>query len=89
MYKFISNKHIKIHPINTSNISKYYLEEKYVEKLELFLSKCNYTGVCNINFVFYNEEIKVLEINPRLGGSLIRFNKDYLVEILIELINIR
>ncbi len=68
-------------------MSKIELEYKYIKQLELFLLKCYYTGISNIDFIIYDDKIKVFEINPRLGGGLIRFDRCDLVEILVELIN--
>jgi biotin carboxylase len=48
------------------------LEPHYLAILELFLMPCSYSGVCNFNFRIINDEVKVFEINPRLGGSLIK-----------------
>lgn len=85
-YDFDNEKHIKINPINTSKISKYDLKDNYIKILELFLLPCKYTGICNIDFIIHEEQVKVFEINPRLGGGLIRSNKQDLTNLLTELI---
>ena len=46
------------------------LDPKHIDILEMFLLPCSYTGVCNIDFLIHKDVVKVLEINPRLGGSL-------------------
>lgn len=83
---FYDSQHIKRYPINTQNTSKIELDYKYVKELELFLLPCGYNSIANIDFIICNGHIKVFEINPRLGGSLIRINRYDLVEILYELI---
>jgi carbamoylphosphate synthase large subunit len=89
-YEFIfdNDQHIKSFPINTQNMTKIDLDYKYIKQLELFLICCKYTGICNIDFVICNDQIKVFEINPRLGGGLIRINRCDLIEMLNEMIKL-
>lgn len=87
-YKFDSSQHIKVYPINTKNIIKFELDKKYISQLELFLTNCGYTGISNVDFIISDDQIKVFEINPRLGGSLVRSNSIDLVEILYEMIKL-
>jgi predicted ATP-grasp superfamily ATP-dependent carboligase len=42
------------------------------------LIKMNYSGICCINYKIYDKKLKVLEVNPRFGGSCIRFINDLL-----------
>lgn len=80
------DKNIKFRDSFTT--TAFVLEERYTRILELFLLPCGYSGVCNFNFRIVNSEIKVFEINPRLGGSLMK--KEFLpdlVTILTILLN--
>lgn len=83
-YSFRNKFHIKKHPRNTFNISKIYLDKIYIYIMELFLK--GYSGPCNFDFVIDNTRIKIFEINPRLGGSLIRKNNEDLHSIIEALI---
>lgn len=50
------------------------------EALNIFdqiLFKMNFSGPCNIDFSYLSSDLKIFEINPRLGGSLME--KDNLV----------
>ena len=87
-YKFENAQHIKSYPRNTQNMSKFELDCKYVKQLELFFLNCEYTGISNTDFIICDGQIKVFEINPRLGGGLIRFDRCDLVEILYEMVKI-
>ena len=87
-YNFNNEQHIKSFPINTKNMSKIELDNKYIKQLELFFVHCGYTGISNTDFMIFDGQIKVFEINPRLGGGLVRFNRLDLVEILYEMIKI-
>jgi predicted ATP-grasp superfamily ATP-dependent carboligase len=62
------------------------LDQKYLYDLQELLIPCKYSGICSIDFKILNDNIKVFEINPRLGGSLARNLLD-LSEILIKLLN--
>jgi len=46
------------------------LSKDYLDIFEKFLLPCKYSGPCNFDYKLKNGQIKVLEINPRLGGSL-------------------
>ena len=52
------------------------IESNFIEIFELFL--IDYTGVCNIDYKIQNSTVKVMEINPRLGGSLMKRHSDLL-----------
>ena len=41
-----------------------------INKIEKFLLPCVFTGTCCFDFKIKDGELKVFEINPRLGGSL-------------------
>lgn len=87
-YTYVTTKHIKQSVNNNNNIEKVTLDQQYVDQLELFLLSCKYNGVCNIDFKICDNIIKVLEINPRLGGSLmLSSNKQDLVDIIKCMIN--
>ena len=88
VYNFDNTQHIRNYPTNTQNISKFELDYKYVKQLELFFLHCGYTGISNIDFIICDDQVKVFEINPRLGGSLIRFDRSDLVEILYKMIKL-
>lgn len=46
-----------------------------ISKIEKFLLPLKYSGPCNIDFKFTKSgKLKILEINPRLGGSLMKAN---------------
>lgn len=51
-----------------------------LQQIEAFLAPLRYTGPCNIDYkLLENGDIAVFEINPRLGGSLMRpENLEYL-----------
>jgi len=87
-YHYNNTLHIKTFPKNTRKMTKIELDNKYIEQLELFFIKCQYTGISNTDFIIYDGQVKVFEINPRLGGGLVRFDKDDLVEILYEMIKL-
>lgn len=46
------------------------LDKKIVDQLELFLKPTLYTGTCCFDFKIKDGNLKVFELNPRLGGSL-------------------
>lgn len=86
-YIFNDNTHIKSYPLNTNNVIKVNIDKIYIDIMEKFLSKCSYNGVCNIDFIIDSKgNIKIFEINPRFGGSLIRDNNEDLHNTLIELL---
>jgi carbamoylphosphate synthase large subunit len=48
----------------------------------------NYSGPCNIDFSYDSSNLKIFEINPRFGGSLMKAeNKIYLAQALKAIIN--
>lgn len=88
-YKYIFNDstHIKTYPLNTNNVIKVNIDKFYIDIMEKFLRNCSYNGVCNIDFVIDNKgNIKIFEINPRFGGSLIRNDDKDLHNTLIKLL---
>lgn len=46
------------------------LDNKIVNELQLFLKPTLYTGTCCFDFKIKDGNLKVFEINPRMGGSL-------------------
>lgn len=88
MSVFDNAQHIKSYPKNVNKMNKIELDDKYVKQLELFFLCCGYSGISNVDFIIQDDQIKVFEINPRLGGGLIRADKSDVVEILLEMINI-
>ena len=65
------------------------LDQKHIDILGMVLLPCSYTGVCNIDFLLHDDVVKVLEINPRLGGSLMYPKyRQILVEILFALMDV-
>jgi carbamoylphosphate synthase large subunit len=34
--------------------------------------KAKYSGPCNIDYSYQSSDLKIFEINPRLGGSLMK-----------------
>jgi carbamoylphosphate synthase large subunit len=86
-YEFGTNVYIKTAINLNINTRKIILDEKHMNCLESFLLPCMYNGVCNIDFKIYNDVIKVFEINPRLGGSLMfKQNKGDLVQVIKNLV---
>lgn len=68
-YKFKSNVCIK-RPRSKYELEKVTLNEETIDIFEKILTPCRYTGILNINFKYYCGKIKIFEVNPRLGGSL-------------------
>lgn len=64
--------------------------ESNSEALKVFdqiMSKTNYSGPCNIDFSYKSKELKIFEINPRFGGSLMKpDNKSLLAQALKAII---
>ena len=71
-YNYNSNNYIKraIYNSDHDKITKIVLEQKYLDVFKDILCKLNYFGVCNFNYKIDNGNIKIFEINPRLGGTL-------------------
>lgn len=83
-YQFPKNIYIRniyTHPIHTHKIE---LNNEYVKVFIDILQILKYEGICNIDFKIINSCMKILEINPRMGGSLL-MNEDDLSEILRNL----
>jgi carbamoylphosphate synthase large subunit len=84
-YKFNTDRYIK--GASTKSHRKLDLDASHLEIIKLFLGKFKYTGVCNFGFKIINGEMKLFEINPRMGGSLMqKHNINDLVEIINTLI---
>lgn len=87
-YEYLTNKeyYIKTNNFQLIKINKIKLSEHILIIIKKIIKKINYTGFCNIGYKFdNNNNIKILEINPRLGGSLMFKNN---VNDLSDLINI-
>ena len=90
-YKSIINKvnHIKSSYLSDFEQIKIDLDDKYLKIIELFLLPIKYNGVCNVDFKIINDEIKIFEINVRLGGTLMipKYKNDLVSILKILLIN--
>jgi len=63
-------------PGNTSAVHPVALAPRHLAQIESLLSPLSYSGPCNIDYKLSDEgDIVVFEINPRLGGSLMRPDK--------------
>lgn len=87
---YISQKHKSFEILN--GVVKNYTsrdvthEEKHV--FEEILKNVNYCGMCCIDYDYnYCNKIKIFEINPRFGGSLISNNDDLLLFLETIIIN--
>lgn len=86
---FNTSTYIKIASNPNARKRKVTLAQRYIDQLELFLLPCSYTGVCNIDFKICDDLVKVFEINPRLGGSLMTpSNKKDLIDVIKSLIEV-
>lgn len=68
MYEFPYEIYIKGPVKEDMKMTKIELDPKYILIFEKFLF--DYTGICCIDFKFLVDKIYILEINPRIGGSL-------------------
>lgn len=59
---------------------------KYNNDFEKIFKKLNYTGFACIDFTLIDNKIKIFEINPRLGGTLVTDPIDFEI-FLIEILN--
>lgn len=84
-YEYISNTRETIRNHCTS-AKKIILPDHILSELILFIkpydsNKIGYTGVCSFNYKIINSHIKLFEINPRFGGSIMKLeNRDDLRE---------
>lgn len=87
---FEKNKKVRGFVTETNKMSKIDINKEYINVFEKFLIPCKYSGICNIDFIIVNDNIKIFEINPRLGGSLMMsLNRKDLVKILTSCIDIQ
>lgn len=80
-YKYTFSEDYYIKSENTVPISmeKIVLEKEYENIISNMLKFSNYNGICNVDFKI-NNGIKIFEINPRFGGSLmLKENKKDLI----------
>lgn len=69
-YRFDSDTPVK----GTGNItSKVIAEDKFLSDWKPMLLDMNYSGICCLNYKIHNGVPKIMEINPRFGGSLSEF----------------
>ena len=88
-YNYNSNKYVKgaISESDRDKITKINLEQQYLDVFKNILSSLEYNGICNFNFKIKDGNLKIFEINPRLGGSLmLKNNKNDLITILNSMI---
>ena len=84
-YNYESNNYIKgaIYESDARRITKIQLEQQYLDVFKNILIELDYFGICNIDFKIQNGLLKIFEINPRLGGSLmLDMNKNDLIVLL-------
>lgn len=62
-------------PIKTVDrpVGKALVPEKFIAIWEAMLRQINYDGICCVNYKVEEGLPKVLEINPRVGGSLCEY----------------
>jgi len=88
---FDSDKFIKrgVDAKMVANMKKIDLDKKFIDIIQLFLLPVSYTGVCNIDFKIINDNIKIFEINPRLGGGLMfDIHKCDLIGIILTMVKV-
>jgi len=69
-YDFEKEQYIKGGVHERTQIVKKPVCKEDIEFFEQFLLPCKYNAQCNFNYKFQDGAKKVLEINPRFGGSL-------------------
>ncbi|CAB4334845.1 MAG: hypothetical protein F2690_01610 [Actinobacteria bacterium] len=89
-FKYIMESNEFIRTANSKfTIKRVSLDRHSFEVFDSILGRMNYSGPCNIDFKFQGSDLKIFEINPRLGGSLMKKeNHDLLAECLTEIINV-
>ncbi len=59
-------------PNNTVSISKVEISPQIVEKLQSLIAPLNYDGPVNFDYkIASDDQFRIIEVNPRLGGSLV------------------
>lgn len=72
LYKLRKNETIRT-PSNVVEIQRSLADKHVLHIFEKCLGRLDYSGPCNIDYkLLDNGLLKILEINPRLGGSLMR-----------------
>lgn len=66
--------------IKKGDIKNYTIENRNDEIFNIIFAELKYTGFACANFKIKDGQIKIFEINPRLGGSILN-NKKYLTQI--------
>lgn len=74
-YKMNTNKKYYIH---CGRMINYVREEnfQYGDQLKEIFLKLNYTGFCCVDFKIKDNKIKIFEINPRFGGTIMHNKND-------------
>lgn len=87
-YKLQENEYIRS-PSNVADVCRAFAEPHVLKAFETCLMPSNYSGPCNVDYKLSDQGVlKILEINPRLGGSLLRPDTaDLLSEALACIIN--
>lgn len=71
-YKLQENEYIRS-PSNVADACRAVAEPHVLKTFEACLMPSNYSGPCNVDYKISDQGVlKILEINPRLGGSLMR-----------------
>jgi hypothetical protein len=52
------------------SLDKIDLDRRYIDQVEKFLIPRNYSGFCCMDFKIIDGNVKVFEINPRIGGTI-------------------
>jgi carbamoylphosphate synthase large subunit len=55
---------------------------KIIQQFQTILQTLNYTGICCFDYKIVHGEIKLFEINPRIGASLLVLNRAELIRFL-------
>lgn len=82
-YEMKSDMEIKSGLSYPKKTTKIKIGNEILDILQKFLIPVSYSGICNIDYKIINDQVKVMEINPRLGGSLMEdIHRDDLVKII-------
>ena len=79
-YKSVKPTKFYIQRASIKNYTRRNLNDTEIELFSKILKLNNYHGVCCVNYDYdENNVIKIFEINPRFGGSLINNESDFLL----------
>lgn len=76
-YSYSTDYFIKGPNFKAENLSEVD-HSNYFSFFSELLNKMNYSGICCINYKIYDKKLKIVELNPRFGGSCTRFINDLL-----------